>query len=54
MDGFLDYVKFGTAGFLAVGAYRSVALYDLVEAPLILMIPFSGLVCGLLGLGMGT
>ena len=53
MGGYMGYVNFGTAGFFAVGAYSSVVLYNLVEAPLILMIPFSGLVCGLLGLGMG-
>ena len=28
-------------------------LYNLVKAPLLLMIPFAGMVCGLLGLGMG-
>ena len=53
MGGFMGYVNFGTAGFFAVGAYSSVVLYNLVKAPLLLMIPFAGLVCGLLGLGMG-
>ena len=53
MGGFMGYVNFGTAGFFAVGAYSSVVLYNLVKGPPILMIPVSGLVCGLLGLGMG-
>ncbi len=53
MGGYMGYVNFGTAGFFAVGAYASVVLYNLIEAPLALMIPFSGVVCGLLGLAMG-
>ena len=53
MGGYMGYVNFGTAGFFAVGAYSSVLLYNLIEAPLALMIPFSGVVCGLLGLAMG-
>ena len=53
MGGYMGYVNFGTAGFFAVGAYTSVVLYNLVEAPLIVMIPVAGAVCALLGLGMG-
>ena len=53
MGAFMGYVNFGTAEFFAVGAYSSVVLYNLVKAPLLLMIPFAGVVCGLLGLGMG-
>ena len=53
MGGYMGYVNFGTAGFFAVGAYSSVVLYNLVKAPLVLMIPISGAVCALLGLGMG-
>ena len=53
MGGFMGYVNFGTAEFFAVDAYSSVVLYNLVKAPLLLMIPFAGMVCGLLGLGMG-
>ena len=53
MGGYMGYVNFGTAGFFAVGAYSSVVLYNLFEAPLALMIPFSGVVCALLGLAMG-
>ena len=54
MGGYMGYVNFGTAGFFAVGAYASVVLYNLIEAPLALMIPFSGVVCGLLGSPWGT
>ena len=53
MGGYMGYVNFGTAGFFAVGAYTSVVLYNLMKAPLLLMIPVSGAVCALLGLGMG-
>ena len=53
MGGYMGYVNFGTAGFFAVGAYSSVVLYNLIQAPLILMIPFSGAVCAVLGLAMG-
>ena len=53
MGGYMGYVNFGTAGFFAVGAYTSVVLYNLMEAPLIVMIPVAGAVCALLGLGMG-
>ena len=53
MGGYMGYVNFGTAGFFAVGAYTSVVLYNLFKAPLLLMIPVSGIVCGLLGLAMG-
>lgn len=53
MGGYMGYVNFGSAGFFALGAYTSVVMYNLVEAPLLLMIPISGIVCALLGLGMG-
>ena len=53
MGGYMGYVNFGTAGFFALGAYSSVVLYNLMQAPLLVMIPVSGAVCALLGLGMG-
>ncbi len=53
MGGYMGYVNFGSAGFFAIGAYSSVVLYNLMKAPLLLMIPVSGIVCGLIGLGMG-
>ena len=53
MGGYMGYVNFGSAGFFALGAYTSVVMYNLFKAPLFVMIPVSGIVCGLLGLGMG-
>jgi branched-chain amino acid transport system permease protein len=53
LGGFTGYVNFGSAGFFAVGAYVSVFLHKLVEAPLTLIIPASGVVCGLIGLAIG-
>ena len=53
MGGYMGYVNFGSAGFFAVGAYSSVVMYKLIQAPLLLMIPISGIVCALLGLAMG-
>jgi branched-chain amino acid transport system permease protein len=53
LGGFTGYVNFGSAGFFAVGAYVSVFLFKLVEAPLFLIIPVSGAVCGVIGLALG-
>ncbi len=53
MGGYMGYVNFGSAGFFAIGAYSSVVLYQLMKAPLLLMIPVSGIVCALIGLAMG-
>ena len=53
MGGYMGYVNFGSAGFFAIGAYTSVALYNLISAPLLVMIPVAGIVCGLIGLGAG-
>ena len=53
MGGYMGYVNFGSAGFFAIGAYTSVVLYKLVQAPLFVMIPVAGVVCGLIGLGTG-
>lgn len=53
MGGYMGYVNFGSAGFFAIGAYTSVVLYKLVQAPLLVMIPVAGIVCGLIGLGTG-
>ena len=53
MGGYMGYVNFGSAGFFAIGAYTSVVLYQLVQAPLFVMIPVAGVVCGLIGLGTG-
>ncbi len=53
MGGYMGYVNFGSAGFFAIGAYSSVVLYKLMKAPLLMMIPVSGIVCALIGLAMG-
>jgi branched-chain amino acid transport system permease protein len=53
LGGFTGYVNFGSAGFFAVGAYISVFLFKLVEAPLPLLIVISGAVCGAMGLAIG-
>ena len=53
MGGYMGYVNFGSAGFFAIGAYTSVVLYNLISAPLLVMIPVAGIVCGLIGLGAG-
>jgi branched-chain amino acid transport system permease protein len=53
LGGYAGYINFGTAAFFALGAYVSVALNKLVEAPLPLLILAGGLASGALGLGMG-
>src|SRR5690349_9019659 len=53
LGGYTGYVNFGTAGFFAIGAYTTVVIYKTIKLPLLLAIPFGGVVCGLLGLGMG-
>jgi branched-chain amino acid transport system permease protein len=53
LGGFTGYVNFGSAGFFAVGAYASVFLHKLIEAPLPLLIVAAGIVCGLIGLAIG-
>ena len=53
MGGYMGYVNFGSAGFFAIGAYTSVALFKLFHAPLPVMILSGGVVCALIGLGTG-
>ena len=55
MGGYMGYVNFGSAGFFAIGAYTSVALYNLSGGtmPLPVMILAGGLICALIGLGTG-
>ena len=54
MGGYMGYVNFGTAGFFAVGAYTSVVLYNLMKAPLLLMIPVAGWCAASSGSAWGT
>ena len=55
MGGYMGYVNFGSAGFFAIGAYTSVALFKLSDGaiPLPVLILAAGVVCGLIGLGTG-
>lgn len=49
LGGYAGYVNFGSAGFLATGAYTAVALINLFEASIVVQIIAGGLVAGFLG-----
>lgn len=53
LGGYAGYVNFGSAGFLAVGAYTAVALIEWIGLSLIPQIIAGGIVAGLLGLATG-
>lgn len=60
LGGYCGYVNFGSAGFFALGAYSTVAIYQLVGAyelphvvPIPVLILFGGVVSGVIGFGMG-
>jgi len=60
LGGYCGYVNFGTAGFFALGAYSTVAIYKLIEGnelphvvPIPLLMLVGGVVSGVVGLGMG-
>jgi branched-chain amino acid transport system permease protein len=53
LGGYVGYVNFGVAAFLALGAYTGVALGKIVALPLPLMMLAGGVVAGLVGLGAG-
>jgi len=59
LGGYCGYVNFGTAGFFALGAYSTVAIYkfttgnDLIGVPIPILILMGGIVSGVIGLGMG-
>ena len=53
LGGFTGYVNFGSAAFFAVGAYTTIALQKSFDLPLPLLILAAGLVCALIGLGVG-
>ncbi|HXW39721.1 MAG TPA: branched-chain amino acid ABC transporter permease, partial [Xanthobacteraceae bacterium] len=60
LGGYCGYVNFGTAGFFALGAYSTVAIYKLIagnELPHVVPIPVlmlvGGVVSGVVGFGMG-
>src|SRR5579862_6624491 len=53
LGGYTGYVNFGTAAFLAMGAYSSVALQKLTPLPLPLLILAGGVISGAVGLLTG-
>ena len=53
LGGYVGYVNFGVAAFLAVGAYTGVALGKFAPLPLPVMMLAGGVVAGLVGLGTG-
>ena len=53
LGGYVGYVNFGVAAFLALGAYTGVALGKIAPLPLPVMMLAGGVVAGLVGLGAG-
>jgi branched-chain amino acid transport system permease protein len=60
LGGYCGYVNFGTGAFFALGAYSTVAIYNLLgknDMPHVIPIPVlmlvGGIVSGIVGLGMG-
>src|ERR1700691_4978469 len=53
LGGYTGYINFGTAGFLAIGAYSSVVLHKLWGPPIPVLIVVGGVVSGVIGFGMG-
>jgi branched-chain amino acid transport system permease protein len=53
LGGYVGYVNFGVAAFLALGAYTGVALSKIAPLPLPVMMLAGGVVAGLVGLGTG-
>jgi branched-chain amino acid transport system permease protein len=60
LGGYCGYVNFGTGAFFALGAYSTVAIYNLLgknELPHVMPMPvlmlIGGVVSGIVGLGMG-
>src|ERR671935_1929722 len=53
LGGYAGYVNFGTPAFFGLGAYTAVFLIRSTHAPLPALIVAGGVVCGLLGLGIG-
>lgn len=53
LGGLTGYVNFGSAAFFSLGAYASVVLYALFQAPIFVSIAAGAGVAGLVGLGAG-
>lgn len=54
LGGYAGYVNFGSAGYFAVGAYTTVALFKLLALPLPALLFASGIMGALLGLAVGA
>ena len=53
LGGYAGYVNFGSGGFVGLGTYAAVFLFNALDAPLWVQILGAAFVGGLLGLGMG-
>mgnify|MGYP002640867214 CR=1 FL=1 len=53
LGGYGGYINFGTAGFLGVGTYTAIALYEYAGASIVEQMVAAGLIAGLLGLSIG-
>jgi branched-chain amino acid transport system permease protein len=53
LGGYTGYVNFGSAAFFAVGAYTTVFFHNLYPLPIPVLVIASGIVAGLIGIGMG-
>ncbi len=53
LGGYTGYVNFGSAAFLALGAYSTVVLSKLLPLPIPVLMLAGGIVAGIVGLGMG-
>src|SRR5579863_5108521 len=53
LGGYTGYINFGTGAFFAFGAYSTVVLHKLTNLPLPVMMLVGGLVCGVMGFGVG-
>jgi len=53
LGGYTGYVNFGSAAFFAIGAYTTVFFYKAAPLPIPVLMAISGLLAGIVGLGMG-
>ncbi len=60
LGGYCGYVNFGTGAFFAIGAYSTVAIYQLIDnnefphlVPIPVLMLIGGIVSGIIGFGMG-
>jgi branched-chain amino acid transport system permease protein len=53
LGGYTGYINFGTGAFFAFGAYSTVVLHKTTNLPLPVMMLVGGVVCGVMGFGVG-